>query len=447
MSLGDTILRMMPASVAARVRSIPLGNRLAGSAFWNLVGTVVARAMTFPVGILLARQMGREGYGELGIIYGTVELFGVFAGFGLSLTAMKYVAEFREKDPARAGRLMALSMVVTAMSAGVFALALFLFAPQLAAGVLAAPHLAGPLRIAALVLFLNVVDNVQGGSLSGFEAFKVLARLRLIKGLLDLPLMLGGYFLGGLTGVLWGALVSRAIGYVINRLALRAEARRVGVPFSFRNCTEELSVVWSFSLPALVSGALVSPVNWICAAMLVNQPLGYREMGAYSAASQWYNLIIFVPLAIGGGIIPILSDRLGNQDVQVSRDVLRFMLKLNAAIAIPAVIGLSALSPFIMAMYGRGYREAWPTLIAVVLTGAIFAILSPVGAVIAAMGRMWLGCFMNLGWAVVFIGTTTLLVRWGSLGLASARLIAYCVHAVWTFYFAYKLLSQARETT
>jgi O-antigen/teichoic acid export membrane protein len=176
--------------------------------------------------------------------------------------------------------------------------------------------------------------------------------------------------------------------------------------------------------------------------MLVNQPHGYREMGAYNAANQWYNFIVFIPLAMASAILPVLSDRLGNADVHASRNVLGFMLKLNTAIALPAAAAMSALSPYIMGIYGREYHDAWPTLIPVLFTGTVFAILTPVGDVIAASGRMWLGCLMNLGWAVAYVGTTTLLVRFGSLGLASARLLAYVLHAIWVFWFAFHLLGK-----
>ena len=43
------------------------------------------------------------------MIQSTVGMFGVFAGFGLGLTATKHVAEFRQSDPDRAGRIIGLS--------------------------------------------------------------------------------------------------------------------------------------------------------------------------------------------------------------------------------------------------------------------------------------------------------------------------------------------------
>lgn len=47
------------------------------------------------VTVTVARLLGNAVCGELGIIQSTVGMFGVFAGFGLRVTATKHVAEFR----------------------------------------------------------------------------------------------------------------------------------------------------------------------------------------------------------------------------------------------------------------------------------------------------------------------------------------------------------------
>src|SRR2546423_393200 len=124
-----------------------VGGRVARGATWTLIAAVLGRMVAFPVGVLLARVMGREGYGELAVVYGSVETFAVFGAFGLGLTATKHVAQFRERDAPRAGRMIALSMVVAAVTAGLAAIALFALAPSLASHMLAAPHLEGALRV------------------------------------------------------------------------------------------------------------------------------------------------------------------------------------------------------------------------------------------------------------------------------------------------------------
>src|SRR5262249_41467694 len=154
----------------------------------------------------------------------------------------------------------------------------------------------------------------QAGVLYGFEAFRVTATLQAVVGFLDSPFMLGGYYLGGLNGVLWGMAASRFVYWLLMQRALRAEARRHNIPLIFSHWKQELSVLWRFSIPAALGGVMVVPVNWVCSALLVNQPKGYAEMGAFNAASQWYNLLMFLPTVLGGALLPILSDRMGDRD-------------------------------------------------------------------------------------------------------------------------------------
>ena len=93
-----------------------------------------------------------------------------------------------------------------------------------------------------------------------------------------------------------------------------------------------------------------------------------------------------------------------------------------------------------MSLYGAGFRDGWPTLVVVLLTAGLLAVQTPVGQIIAASGKMWLGFVMNMGWALVFIVSTLLLVDKGSLGLATARACSYVIHATWTFGFAIWLI-------
>ena len=252
------------------------------------------------------------------MIYSSIELFGIFGGFGLGLTATKYIGEFKRRDPERAARILAMSNLTAYVTGAIFSLILFLFSAQIATGPLAAPHLALPLRISALVLFLTCVDGAQTGALAGFEAFNHLARLQLVKGLLNLPCLVGGFYLGKLPGILWGLALSRFIGLVLNRIYLNREARKAGVPLIFSGFRSELPILWKFSVPAFFAGVMVAPVNWFCSTLLVHQHDGYREMGAYNAANQWFSLLLFIPTALATGIVPILSDTLGEKDYKRS---------------------------------------------------------------------------------------------------------------------------------
>jgi O-antigen/teichoic acid export membrane protein len=433
------LFALLPERIASHLDRRPIAQRLARGAFWTLAGSLAVRALSIPVSVMLARYMGPSHYGELGIIYSSIDLFTIFAGFGLGLTAIKHTAEYRQKDPDRAGRILALSTATAVLTGGLFAVLLYVLAPWLARHTLAAPHLTSSLRVASLLLFFTAINGAQSGALYGFEAFKVSARIQAITGLANIPLMVGGYFAGGVNGVLWGVVGTRFLDYMLRAGALRAEACRNQIRISYSHCSQELGVLWSFSLPAVLAGAMVGPVTWLCNTMLVRQPNGYREMGIYNIASTWYGALLFLPVALGSALLPLLSERLGQNDRRSSAKVLSMMLCLNGAIAVPAAVAITLASPYIMRWYGPAYNHAAPVLAVVSFTAAFCAIHTPAGSVLDASGRMWILLAMNAGWAIVVLTTTSLLVHLGAMGLATARLIAYILHAGWVLVFAARL--------
>lgn len=421
-----------------RLESSPLGERLLRGSFWSLLGTFASRALGLTAAILAARILGKAVYGELGIIQSTVGMLGTFAGFGMGTTATKYVAELRYKDPAQAGKIIALSSLVSWSVSLVLMVVLYFAAPWLCLHTLVAPNLTGYVRISGLLLVLSGVNGAQLGVLSGFEAFKSIARVSLLTGLLNFPMIVGGAFFFGLGGLIWGMVIAQGLGCLLNLYALRHEANRYGIPISFSSCMSEIPVVWRYSAPAVLGSALISVVNWIAATMLVRRPSGYGEMGSFNAANQWFNALMWLPYIVSGVTLPVLAERLGAGDKANTVRLLKMTLRINAVFVLP-VMGIGCLlSPFIMKSYGKGFASAWPTLIVVLVTAAVLSLELIVGELIAAAGHMWLGFVSNIGWGLIFLGTTPWLLKWGAFGLASSRLLAYVAHAV--FMGAYLLI-------
>lgn len=422
----------------ARLESSPLGERLIRGTFWSLLGTFASRFLGLVAAVLAARIIGKVVYGELGIIQSTVGMLGAFAGFGMGTTATKYVAELRDKDPVKAGAIIALSSLVSWGVSLVMLIILFFAAPWLCEHSLAAPHLTGYLRLSGLLLVLSGVNGAQLGVLSGFEAFKSVARVSALTGLVNFPMIVGGALIHGLSGILWGMILAQGIGCMLNFFALRREAHRYGVPISLSSGMREVQVVWQFSFPAVMGSALISAVNWVAATMLVRELNGYNEMGVFSAANQWFSALMWLPYMLSGVTLPVLAERLGAGDKPNAIKLLKMTFTINASIILPVAAIGCLLSRYIMMSYGKGFTNGWPTLIAVLITASLLSFVVLVGELVAASGHMWLGFFLNVGWGLIFLGTTPFLLKWGSFGLASSRLLAYGVYSI--FMGAYLVL-------
>jgi O-antigen/teichoic acid export membrane protein len=425
-----------------RVGTSPTGTRLVKGAFWSLSGALASRACAIGSAILVARILGKTGFGELGIIQSTVGMFQVFAGFGLGLTATKYVSEYLASDPKRVARILSLSSVAALVTGGLMAIVLILFAPWLATRTLAAPHLTNLLRISSALLFLGALNGAQTGALSGFEKFKSIARINMLAGFATFPLMLVGTYWAGITGAVWGLIGAAVVTWLLNYFALRSACHAVKLPRFSRPGWQEFSVLWKFSLPAVLCGLMVSPALWICNAMLVNQPGGYGEMGIFNAANQWKAAILFLPAVVEGFILPVCSSLRGEGNWKGYKKVLLYNLYFNAAVTFAVAIIISLFAPLILRGYGSGFESGRLVLVLLCFAAALNATLSVSGLLIASEDRMWAGLTLNFIWAVALIGGTRLWVGMGALGLALANLVAYLVHLVTVAVFAFYVVRQ-----
>lgn len=430
-SLKTIVYACSPSAVHPflnRIKASDVGTRLARGIFWSMLGTVISRGLMLCATVLVARMLGKTVYGELGMIQSTVGMFGVFAGFGLGLTATKYIAEFRQNDPERAGRIIGLSGLFAFATGGVMAMGLLIFAPWLAEHTINAPHLTGVLRIGALILFINALNGAQTGALSGFEAFKTIAHVNLFVGLISFPILVCGAYLGGLTGAVWALAINLCINWALNHRALRKEAQYSSVPFSFRNSSQELPILWSFALPAALSGVMVGPANWVCRVLLTNQPNGYDEMGILTAAFVFLSMLMFASSMLSAPLLSMVS----NAGANITENLGLINILLTWVLGVVLAIPLLCFPEVVQLLFGSDYttRSFQVTFSLIVFCACIMTFKDGLARVLVANNLLWWGFFSNTLWAAILIGSTVYLVRFGAPGLVASLTIAYILNTL-----------------
>lgn len=417
-----------------------VGSRLAQGAFWSVFGALISRGLMLLASILVARILGRDVYGEYGMIRSTVMMFSVFAGFGLGMTATKHVAELRTVDPDRAGRIIAISGLFATLTGGIVAIGVLCGAQWIATKTINAPHLVYELRIAAPILFLSALNGAQTGALAGFEAFRTITRVNVWVGLTSFPLMLCGAYFGGLRGSIWALAFNICINWMLNHVALRRECKKFNVPFKIKSCAGEWKTLVHFSLPAALSGFMVSPVTWACNVMLVNNPGGYGQLAIFDAANQWRMAILFIPASVSQIVLPMLASLRHENDNSQYRKILKFNLYINAGAALAVAVPVAVISPWIMKSYGADFADG--SLVVVIMAGTtvVSAVNHVVGQAFASTGKMWLGLVFNSLWAISLIILSFFSVQggYGAVGLAYANLLAYLMHSLWQGIYVFK---------
>lgn len=409
--------------------------RFASGAAWVLVGMGASQLVAALSSIVIARVLGKEVFGEFGMVRNTIMMFGALAGLGLGLTTNKFVAEFRDSNPSRAGRILGLTMTLGFISGALVSAWVAFAADYLALQTLNAAHLAPYIRICAPLLLMSVLNGVQLAAISGLEQFRVLAWLTAVTvATVALASALGA--LGwGIQGALYGTVLGAFVNLLVLEVAGAPLRRSKSIPVAFRGIWQERGIIFSFAIPSMFSGLMVGPITWAALRLLFIRPDGPGQTALFNAATQIRALALFVPSAIAQVVMPMFSNLQAGVDAGRYQRAVRLSVMACFAAGVAVSVPLIVASPQIMGLFGPGFSSGWVVMCLLCLSAVLQATNTVIGQALAALSKMWWGFFLNCLWAAEFLAASWLLVRHGATGLGWAYLISYALHTmqVWAF--------------
>lgn len=417
-------------------------DRLFSGAFWNFFGTVASRGFTILAGMMAARILGEELYGEVGVIQNSITMFQVLASFSVGLTCSKYVAELKETDPYNAGGIIGFSLIFSVCSGLIVGGAFFLFSPFLAENVLNRSDIVESLKISSVLLVLGAWNGVQTGTLSGFEAFRSQSITNFASGMITFLCIVGGAYIQKTNGVIIGMIIGLFSQCCFNSYIVRKYLTKYKISVHFCDLKKRLNLLYKFSMPAMLSGVTHWGSVWVGNVMLVNHHDGYVQMGIYSASYQWLGMMLFFPSIITNTILPIMSERKGVNDHDSMKNVLFFSIKISFKVLVPICFILMIFSPNIMKFYGNGFENSWPVLVVIVLMSLFACIQNMIGNTFAVLDKMWINLNLNILWCVLFVIIAFFLLDsgLGALGLAISGLVSYAIRFVFVILYSIREL-------
>ena len=279
-------------------RYLPVGSlrrSLASGAFWSLVGAVSSRGLMLLTTIVLARLLGKSGYGLWGLVVTTVSMFAGLAGAGLSMTATKHVAELKTTDPARAGRTLSLVMAVGLISVTLMGALCMVSSAWVSNRLYHSQSLSGPLKLAGLMVFFMVAAQILQGALAGFEEFQRIARINLVQGIVAVMVAIPMTYWLGLPGAVIGTAIAWAAAMMLSlREMLRASGQH-GLPFGARGMWQERHVLWSYIAPSLLTSVVAAPATVLGLSFVTQTEGGLAGIGGLTVALRWRDLVLFIP--------------------------------------------------------------------------------------------------------------------------------------------------------
>lgn len=407
-------------------------NKLFKDSFWSLAGNIVGKGAALLAGILVARFLGKEVYGEYGIIRNTVLTIGVFSTFGLGYTATKYIAEFRKLSPEKIPIFIRSANKITIIFSGLMATILFVFADYISIELLDVEHLSLALRILSVLIVFNAITTTQIGVLSGFGKFRVVAKINSIIGVLTFLLSAFLTYFFSLNGALIALLIVQILNTLFNYYEVKKETDLI--PKSIQTLDNNLSKeILKFSTPIALQEAVYSITTWLGSLFLIKFAT-YGDLGMYTAAMQWKAIIIFIPGILRNVILSHLSGN--NDNHQAHNKILKQTILINIISTLIPSILVYLFSSIIAQSYGETF-VGLENLITLACFSTIFMSISNVySQAYTSKGLNWvmfrLRLFRDIG---VLILAYFLLMR-GNLGLNGAYILilsGLIIHCIFMF--------------
>ena len=413
-----------------------LRDRLIKGTALNLIAVAFNQGSTLIVNIIVARILMKESFGEYAMVQSTLLTVAALSQLAIGYTAAKYIAEYRSSDPERAGRIMGLCAIVSAVMAGVGAFLLIVIAPWLAGAMLKAPHLAVALMIGSGFLFFSAINGYQTGALSGLEAFGSLAKAGVASGIVAVAAISLGAWWGGLNGTLIGLSISAFVRCAIHNRWLWLESRVQGLEPRYRGSLSlEKAIIYKFALPAAIAGYYSMPMIWLANAFLVRQPAGYGEMALYSAANNLRILVLFLPNVMNRVGLSVLNNEKAKGDVSHYNRVFRSNVLYIFLVSLGGVLVMGIFGRQILQLFGKDFA-AGHFLLWLLLVASTFESLSiALYQFVQSQAKIWLS-FFSISVpreAFLVVAAYCLVQAYGGAGLAVAYLGSTILGLIFTF--------------
>lgn len=414
-------LNGLSAILSVRNATDSIRARMAHGVAWTTMGTASNQGSTLIVNVLLAHLLPQHAFGQYAVLQTTSAVVTALAQVATGYTATKYLAEYRERDPPRAGRILELCWTL-AMVMGVAAMsALFIGAEHLA-DALAAPGLESSVRLVAAIVLFNVLNGFLIGALAGLESYRAAGKAGIMSGGLYVGLCAIGAAVSGLNGALAGSAWSAAIQCAILWRILRKSARDHGVIARRWSVWHEREILLRFSIPAALTGLVSLPAIWMASAFLARVPGGFNQLAFFSAANSFRTVVLFLPNIVNTVGMSLLNNRLGAGAENQFRRLFWYNLAGIGTMVLIGAAGVAVTGRWLLAVFGVEFSAAYPVLLILMIAALAEALSIGVYQAIQTRGRLWISLF---GVALPSSAALAGLAAWlapsaGAIGLAWA---------------------------
>ena len=173
--------------------------------------------------------------------------------------------------------------------------------------------------------------------------------------------------------------------------------------------------------------------------------LGYYDVGLYSAAYKFFDVLGFFPAVVYASLYPFFSEKIISRDNSEIRSVMEKYIRFMAFIGFPMAVGGTLLAkPLITLIAGAEFTAASSTLAILVWASFVLFLYIPANALIIAHLTKRAAVVAGVNMAVNIMGNIILIPIIGIKAAAIMTVISESVQAFFYYFFIYRSITPFR---
>ncbi len=361
-------------------------NNFFRDSFWALLGSVILRGSALVSSIMLAHILQKTTFGEFNSLKNTLTTLAVFTTFGLGYTSTKFVSDFLHSKKANLEKIVLQIYSITFVFSGVVSLLLFIFSNDISVFYYKNADFSNEIKLLAAWVVLTAITTSQSGIIGGLGIFKKLSFVNVLMGIITIIVLPIFSYTNGLIGACTALLIIQFLNCIFNYFLISKELKLLGNNrINNTNYTVNYKEILLFSTPLTLIEAFFSIFLWLNYFLLQNYQ-NYDEVAIYSAAMQWYVVLLFIPSVLRNVILSYFS-----RDEEATRaSVLKNAILISGfTTLIPAVI-VFIFAPYISAMYGKSFTELTTVLRIIVFIPVFSSIVNVLEQFLFSISKNWM---------------------------------------------------------
>jgi O-antigen/teichoic acid export membrane protein len=390
---------------------------------WESMGTVCHQGASLLTGLLTARLLGQDRLGEWAIVLTLLVFFLNIGSMNIARICTRFVAEYGHNNPRRAGQIVGF-VLLTVFLLGVAVVAVCFVAHQWIATYFFDCPAIGPLiPCVGIAVFLTLTLTCFRSILYGGQQYRLVAMSNLVFALSRLAGFCGLFAVPDLQYLAWAYVLACLVAAVHAGVLAWRTLQRMGIPVSFDNYFRERTLFLDFCLPGIILTALEAPINTYTRILVIMSAGGMNAMAGVYVASNWQQLVVFIPYQLCRVVSPLFADLRGRG---LHKELVRYALQVAIsafAIGVGSAIVLAAIGRYLLGLYGEGFLEFYPLFLLMLFAGAVEACSSSLVGLYAVLDAMWWRSVSAIGGQIIALACALLLIpRLGVMGFGWAIL-------------------------